>query len=198
MKKYILVLFISLFFVSSCGYVKSQQKGPSDGNSIANTGKVDKGANEYPLLATNLLQSEFKITGGKTAKIEDYKGKVLLINLWATWCGPCRMEMPHLVELQIKNKENGFQVLGLNVGDHDGEPEPEAEVKAFAERMNLNYDLGWMNNELRTGLSRIYPLGSIPMSFLISRDGRIRGVFAGAGGKTINSLKEQVEKALTE
>jgi thiol-disulfide isomerase/thioredoxin len=193
MKKYSLILVISLFFVSSCGYVKSQQKGPVDGDSIANTGKIDKGASEYPLLATNLLQTQFKLIGGKTAKIEDYKGKILLINLWATWCGPCRMEMPHLVELQTKHKENGLQIIGLDV-----DPEAESEMKAFAERMNLNYELGWMDNDLRQGLSRIYPLGSIPMSFLISRDGRIRGVFAGAGAKTINSMKEQVEKALDE
>jgi thiol-disulfide isomerase/thioredoxin len=196
--KYILVLIISLFFVSSCGKVASQQKGPTVSDSASNKSSTDKGGSEYPLLATNLLQSEFKMIGGKSAKIEDYKGKVLVINLWATWCGPCRIEMPHLVELQTKHKENGLQVLGLDVGDHDGEPELEKDMIAFAERMNLNYELGWMTNDLRQGLSRIYPLGSIPMSFLISRDGRIRGVFAGAGAKTINSLKEQVEKALTE
>jgi thiol-disulfide isomerase/thioredoxin len=194
MNKYSLLLILSLFFVSSCGdRVASQQKGPSDGDSSSNKGRSDKGASEYPLLATNLLQTEFKLIGGKSAKIEDYKGKVLLINLWATWCGPCRMEMPHLVELQTKHKENGLQIVGLDV-----DPETETEMKSFAERMNLNYELGWMDSDLRQGLSRIYPLGSIPMSFLISRDGRVRGVFAGAGAKTINSMKEQVEKALTE
>ncbi len=188
MKKYSLVFIICLGLFAGCSYVSSQKKGPSDGNSSGS-----KALSEYPLLSTAILQTPIKLVDEKSTKLEDYKGKVVLINLWATWCGPCRMEMPHLVEMQEKHAGSGFQVLGLDV-----DPESEVQMKAFAQKMNLNYELGWLDTDLRMGLSKMYPLGSIPTSFLISRDGRFRGVFAGAGAKTINSMKEQVELALTE
>jgi thiol-disulfide isomerase/thioredoxin len=188
MKKYCLIFIVCLGLFASCSFVSSQKKGPSDGNY--NGSKV---LSEYPLLSTAMIQTPIKLIDEKSTKLEDYKGKVLLINLWATWCGPCRMEMPHLVEMQEKHGEKGFQVLGLDV-----DPEPEDKMKAFAQQMKLNYELGWLDSDLRQGFAKMYPLGSIPTSFLISRDGRFRGVFSGAGAKTINSMKEQVEKALAE
>ena len=80
------------------------------------------------------MQAELKGLDSAKFKIEDYKGKIVLVNLWATWCGPCKGEMPHLVELQNTYKEKGFEILGLDTDEDD----TEAKVKEFAAEMKLN------------------------------------------------------------
>jgi len=106
--------------------------------------------------------------------LEQLKGRVVLLNFWATWCGPCRMEIPGLVKIREKYKGNGFEVLGLSVDQADPkDPEsPEKTrqfVREFMEANKIQYPLGLsgLNN------AQAYQIGGIPASFLIDKQGRV-------------------------
>ena len=102
---------------------------------------------------------------GKPVKLSAFKGKVVLLNFWATWCGPCKAEIPGFVELQTKY-QNDLVVLGLSVDD------PADKAKAFADQYKVNYPivLGLGHDEIQDAYGPIY---GIPASFLISRDGKL-------------------------
>jgi thiol-disulfide isomerase/thioredoxin len=109
---------------------------------------------------------DFKLTGldGKPVTLADSKGKVILLNFWATWCGPCRAEIPDLVELQNKYKDR-LQILGLVVEDED-----QDAVKEFAETFRINYPVAIATNDIRVQYGGIVAL---PTSFVLDAEGRI-------------------------
>ena len=111
--------------------------------------------------------TDFTLPGldGKLVKLSSFKGKVVLLNFWATWCGPCKAEIPAFVELQQQYK-NDLVVLGLSVDD------PADKAKAFADQYKVNYPivLGLGHDDIQDAYGPIY---GIPASFLISRDGKV-------------------------
>jgi len=152
-----------------------------------------------PLLKDDIADVDIELVKGGTMKIKDYRGKVVLLNLWATWCGPCREEMPHLVELQNKYGEKGFEVIGLNVGFQEtDEPEPIDDINAFAKKMRLNYELARVQPEISKKLQKIAQISAVPESFLVDREGKLRGVFVGGGPKVIATLKTTVDRVMAE
>jgi thiol-disulfide isomerase/thioredoxin len=163
------------------------------GNS-SNTGGNTAVKSDYPPVSAAIMQAELKGLDGAKFKLEDYKGKVVLVNLWATWCGPCKGEMPHLIEMQNAHKEKGFEILGLDVDEND----TEDNVKNFAAEMKLNYTLGWTGDKTYADLLKISKFQGIPQSFLISREGQLLGVFTGGSPTTIAKLKEIAGKAVSE
>lgn len=102
---------------------------------------------------------------GKKVALSSFKGKVVLLNFWATWCGPCKAEIPAFVELQTQYKDD-LVVLGLSVDD------PADKARAFAEQYKVNYPmvLGLGRDDIQDAYGPIY---GIPASFLISRDGKV-------------------------
>jgi peroxiredoxin len=102
---------------------------------------------------------------GKKLTLSSFRGKVVLLNFWATWCGPCKAEIPAFVELQQQFK-NDLVVVGLSVDD------PADKAKAFAAEYKVNYPmvLGLGHDEIQDAYGPIY---GIPASFLISRDGKV-------------------------
>ena len=101
---------------------------------------------------------------GKPLSLADYKSKVILLNFWATWCGPCRSEIPDLVELQNKYK-NQLQIIGLVVDDDD-----EDAVKKFAEKYGINYPIAMATDEMRMEYGGI---PALPTSFVLNGEGRV-------------------------
>jgi thiol-disulfide isomerase/thioredoxin len=102
---------------------------------------------------------------GKTARLTDYKGKLVLVNFWATWCAPCQMEMPELVKLQAKYAERGLQIVGLTY-----EPEGRALVSRVSQKFKINYPLLFGNENL----SKQYGvLEVLPVTVIVGRDGKI-------------------------
>ena len=101
---------------------------------------------------------------GKPLSLADYKSKVILLNFWATWCGPCRSEIPDLVALQNKYKDQ-LQVIGLVVDDDD-----EDGVKKFAANFGINYPIAMATDELRMEYGGI---PALPTSFVLDGEGRV-------------------------
>ncbi len=198
-----LALFIVFVIVfssfSACGGA-STNAGSGNAASVTNT-KSNSGSSTsstYPPLASGIATADMELIDGTTAKLADRKGKVILLNLWGIWCPPCRAEMPHLVELQEKYKDQGFQVIGLNVGDEDQQPEPLENIKTFGEKMKLNYELVRASREMTNQIYRLASFDAVPISLLIDREGHLRAVLRGGGPNTINQIKEYVAKTLDE
>jgi thiol-disulfide isomerase/thioredoxin len=164
----------------------------SNGARNASGAATPATASAYPQLASKVADFEFTTLEGKAMKLSDRKGSVLLVNLWGVWCIPCRAEMPHLVEMQNEHRDQGFQVLGLNVGDDFGNPEDPEKMRKFGEEMKLNYELASIPEELTNEIFRIAQGQAVPTSLLIDREGRLRGVFVGGSKRVIGKMKETV------
>jgi thiol-disulfide isomerase/thioredoxin len=168
-----------------------QNSAPANGG--ANSEQA-KSTHVFPEMPSIIMKSEMKALDGTKFTLKQLEGKTVLINLWATWCGPCRMEMPELVKLEDEYKDKGFMVLGLDTDDSD----TEEMVKTFVERQQLNYKIGWTSDEVNKGLLDISRAGVIPQSFLITKDGRLAGVFKGfAPNRTIIKMRETIDDVLT-
>ena len=122
---------------------------------------------------TPLPAPEFSLPtlNGETLDLATYKGKVVLLDFWATWCDSCREQIPQFVELQNKYREQGLQIIGVSMDD---EPKP---VREFYQQFNLNYPVVMGN--AKTGELYGGVLG-LPIAFLIGRDGRIYKKHIGA------------------
>src|SRR5881296_4477046 len=109
---------------------------------------------------------EFSLTSldGKPVTLAGSKGKVILLNFWATWCGPCRAEIPDLVELQNKYKDH-LQILGLVVDDDD-----QDAIKEFSEKFGINYPVALATNDIRMQYGGI---PALPTSFVLDSEGRV-------------------------
>lgn len=112
-----------------------------------------------------------KSVEGRTVRLSDYRGKVVLINFWATWCPPCRAEMPDLVKLQREYGKDGLQIIGVTYP-----PERRARVRRFTRRLKVNYPVVLGTRETKAGFS---PDETLPLTVIIDRGGTIRGTIAG-------------------
>ena len=127
-----------------------------------------------------------KDADGKTVHLTDYRGKVVLLDFWATWCGPCKIEIPWFMEMQRKNKDKGFEVLGVAMDDEGWEV-----VKPFVADLNVNYRIVIGNDttaELYGGVD------ALPTTFLIDREGKIAAVHVGLASK--REFEDGVEELL--
>jgi len=129
---------------------------------------------------------ELKDMNGKTIRLSDYRGQVVLVNFWATWCGPCKIEIPWFVEFQRAYKDRGFTVIGVSV-DEDGWD----AVRPFLARREVNYPvvIGTVEVEQKYG-----GVEALPMSFLVDRDGRIASTHVGLVTK--KTYEEEIRQLL--
>ncbi len=203
LKTFGLLAILSVVFsgFSACSKTANTQQSAVDEKNPANNAvesaadsapATDK-SSEYPPLPEKAAQAEFKTLEGEMTKVESLKGSVVLLNLWATWCGPCRKEMPELVAMENEFKGKGFKVIGFNVDDETPE-----QIKPFAEDMKLNYQLAWADENLYRELLKVSKFNGIPQSFLVDRKGHLRGVFLGGSPKVIKEMRENVEKVVNE
>jgi peroxiredoxin len=132
------------------------------------------------------LSFTFKDLEGKPVALSDYKGKVILLDFWATWCPPCRKEIPGFVELYHTYKSRGLVVIGVSMDDADD----LADVKRYVAQIKMNYPVllgAGREEELKPAFGEI----PLPTSFIIARDGRICARHDGL------TAKEQVEREIT-
>lgn len=190
------VLFtVAIGFATSCENTASSQKGPNvesvePGTSQPVNAPSDKGSG-YPKIASAVANAEIKDLDGATYTLNDKLGKVVLLNLWATWCGPCRTEIPALVRMQEIHGTKGFEVIGLNTDE-----EPEEMITEFGNGLGVNYPMAYADTQLQASLLKISKFPGIPQSFLIDREGRLRGVFKGANPADIAKMEEIVARVV--
>ena len=123
--------------------------------------------------AKGAIAPDFELTSldGKPVKLSDYRGQAVLVNFWATWCGPCKIEIPWFVDLQKQYGPQGFQVIGISMDDDAG------PVKKFYEEFKIDYPVAVGDDKLADKFGGILGL---PVNFVIDRDGHIVKKFLGA------------------
>ncbi|MDQ3636332.1 MAG: TlpA family protein disulfide reductase [Acidobacteriota bacterium] len=137
-------------------------------------------------------QLGWRILDGKTETLGEYKGKVVVLDFWATYCPPCIEEIPHLKELQAKYGEQGLQIIGLHVGGEEDEP----NVPAFIERLKIDYPLAVPEDELTYAL-----LGTdnrIPQTLVFDRNGKLVKQFVAYDDEIKKQLNETIEETVNK
>jgi thiol-disulfide isomerase/thioredoxin len=180
--KYFLLIFSVLFISHSC--VKKSSDNITTGNG-------EKNRPENAVKAPNFTLATLD---GDWVTLDDFKGKVVLLNFWATWCGPCLMEIPDLKILQEKYNEKGLEVLAITLTS--GSPK---QISKFSEKWGMNYyvltDIEGNETEMVTsyyGQATGVPISGVPTSFIIDREGYIVKSYIGPRTERIfaNDLKK--------
>ena len=128
---------------------------------------------------------------GASFKLGDFFGRVMVINLWATWCGPCRREIPELVKLHKEFQSRGVEIIGLTNEDPGASAE---KVRKFMQDFQIDYRIGWATDQV--ALPLMQGRTAIPQIFVISPDARILKRFIGFSPAYASELKQVLEEAL--
>lgn len=128
------------------------------------------------------------LDGRTLVRLADLKNRPVVIDFWATWCGPCRASMPHLSEMQTRYGKQGLLVLGLSVDDGGAQAAPM--VRKFADKLGVKFTLAMANDEV---LDDYGPIRSIPTTFFINRKGEIvRRVVGFIDGETMEDYVKEI------
>ncbi|MGA2597854.1 MAG: TlpA disulfide reductase family protein [Bryobacteraceae bacterium] len=124
---------------------------------------------------------------GATVHLSDYKGKVVMLDFWATWCGPCKIEIPWFMEFEQQYKDKGFAVLGVSMDEGGWD-----DVKPYIEERKINYRILLGDDKVDHEYGGI---DSLPTTFLIDRSGKIAAVHVGIE-KGKNELRDEIDQLL--
>ena len=154
--------------LAACSYSGSSEAAPA----------AAKSAKQAPKAESRKIAPEFalKDAQGKTVSLADYKGKVVLLNFWATWCGPCKIEIPWFIEFEQKYKDRGFAVIGVSM-DEDGWD----AVKPYLEKNRINYRVLLGDDKIAEAYGGVE---NLPTTFTIDDQGRIAGTHIGLVSKS--------------
>jgi len=180
----VLFVFMILFLTSGIwGCQKTRESNYAENKPIDTTSNVNT-------TTTNDLTPGFtlKLTDGKDIKLSDHKGKIVIIDFWATWCPPCRRGIPDLVEIQKKYQKEVL-IIGISL---DNETKPD--VIPFMKQYRINYPVAYGNMEVVTAFGNIQ---AIPTSFIIDQAGKIVDKHIGLVDKLvyINKITELLKKS---
>ena len=199
----VVLSLVAAFGASSCSSGDEARTNPSSPSAATNAAPPPAGSAAPSRVAppppptvvtlpASVTDAEMEAVSGGPIKLSKYAGKVLVINLWATWCGPCRLEVPELVKLHKEYRAQGLEVIGLSTE----EPEESADkVKRFVQDFDIDYRVGWATADV--AITLMQGTGSIPQSFVIGRDGRVIKRFIGFNPQnTPPQIKLAIEEGL--
>ena len=132
---------------------------------------------------------ESRWLNGQPFRLSEQKGKVTLVNIWATWCGPCRFEIPELQALHTELAPRGFQVVGISVDDAG----MESDIRKFVASSKITYPIV---HDAEGRISNLFSSTVLPTSALIDRQGRIRWVHYGPVSRKDQELRKALSEAL--
>jgi peroxiredoxin len=193
---FVLSLFAA-FGISSCSSSDEKREAPAPvarNNESAPQPVAPAAPAPMVTLPMSITDAELKAVTGAPIKLSTYNGKVLLVNLWATWCGPCRLETPELVKLHKEFRAQGLEVVGLSTENPDASAD---KVREFVHNFDVDYRIGWATPEVAIALMQ--GRDAIPQSFVISRSGRIIKRFIGFSPMdTPKQIRVAIQEALND
>lgn len=145
-------IFIRSYFLISCFIAFSI--------STASAAKVGDLAPNFTL----------KSTTGSNLRLSEFRGEVVMINFWATWCPPCRQEMPELEKLYSRYRDVGFKLLGVSID------EKSTKAQNMAQRLKVNYPILFDSEK---HVSELYDVDAMPTTVVVDRDGKVRHIYRG-------------------
>ncbi len=125
---------------------------------------------EFEKIGTDPVAIDVTGVDGKPISLEKLKGKVVLIDFWATWCGPCIQELPNVIATYKKYKDQGFEVVGISLDDDEG------KLKDFLAKHDMPWPQFFDGNGWKNAVGQAYGVQSIPATYLLDREGKIRRV----------------------
>jgi peroxiredoxin len=147
--------------------------------SLASSGLEGRAAPDFAL----------KSSTGENLRLSEYRGDVVMINFWATWCGPCRQEMPLLDEMYTRYKRVGFNLLGVNIDDDS------RRAMQMIEELGVNFPVLF---DSRKEVSKLYVVEAMPVTVLVDREGKVRFVHHGYKPGYEDKYLDQVRSLLRE
>ena len=139
--------------------------------------------------ATGAPDFTLRTMDGRNLRLQEQRGQVVLVNFWATWCGPCRQEMPHLNRLYDKYRASGFVLLGVNV-DEDSKA-----AAAVASKLGVKFPVLYDPNKV---VGKLYGLDKMPSTVLIDRDGKVKYLHLGYVSGYEDTYEKQIRELLKE
>lgn len=184
MKRNIATLIIAILFIA--GVIFYGTRGARSARQAAV--KVGASGTLSGDNLTNKMAPDFELASldGKKVKLSDYRGKAVVLNFWATWCGPCKVEMPWFVALENQYRAQGLEIIGVSMDDggKDG-------VQKFAQQMGINYTVLMGKDSVGAAYGGVQGL---PTTFYIGRDGRVLDSVSGLISKS--EIEDNIKKAL--
>lgn len=147
--------------------------------SLASSGLEGQSAPDFAL----------KSSTGENLRLSEYRGDVVMLNFWATWCGPCRQEMPLLDELYKRYERVGFNLLGVNIDDDS------RRAMRMIEELGVNFPVLF---DARKEVSKLYDVEAMPVTVLIDREGNVRYVHHGYKPGYEDKYLDQIRSLLRE
>ncbi|HEY0385325.1 MAG TPA: TlpA disulfide reductase family protein, partial [Pyrinomonadaceae bacterium] len=157
--------FITMVLLSVVVFSSCTQSGNVTTKNVASS---NPSAVPFVALPPALLETQLTTLDGKSLKLSDYKGKIVVINLWASWCGPCRIETPELIRMSREYKERGVEFIGLTTRQND----PDIElVKNFVREQQVPYSIVYDDGSFAGPLAAaVRARAVIPQSYVLARD----------------------------
>jgi thiol-disulfide isomerase/thioredoxin len=187
MKKLAIVLSLSCLFLVACEkpMEMSKENKPANATKLATSNLVD--------MPTGILNAEMKALDGKSFKLSDSAGKVLLVNMWATWCAPCIKEMPEIEKINTEYKDKGFEAISVTSIDEEN---TDKQVRDFLAEKKFTYKQVLADKKTFDAMAEFSKSPGIPINFVVSKDGKIVDTLI--GGKSYEVFKAAIEKGLSQ
>ena len=185
-KKYIAV-FVVLFVGALMVFVSHFYETPVTVSDVSEVPQFDFEKSEIGYLAPGFTTRDLK---GNRVSLSDFKGQVVILNLWATWCGPCRVEMPSFESLYRRFRAEGLVVLAVSIDKGN-----DQEVRDFVDEYGLSFPV-WLDPEKE--VESRYPTFTIPTTFVIDRQGRVVAKVDGAKNWQSEETHEAVKFLLNK
>ena len=192
---------ISAFGLSSCNSNETPVANAPTNRVVITSAPANRADTTAPPVASVALPADvrgtkLKTLDGESFALSDYSNKVVVVNIWAVWCGPCRSEMPELIKISNEYKSRGLVVLGLATAYNESKPQVEEYVKSNNIPYQVIFDDGTLEGPL---VQAVQGRSVIPQSFVISRDGRIVKHFSGFSPySTPQLMRQAIEDALND
>jgi thiol-disulfide isomerase/thioredoxin len=185
MKRSLLFILVIIVVITVALFVgKSYTKGGKGGSSVI--ASVLKPQDDGPANGTVAPDFTLKTLDGKDVSLSSMRGKAVMVNFWATWCEPCKIEMPWLVDLQEKYRKDGFEILGVAMDDSG-----QKEIADFAHKMKVNYTVVIGSEKV----ADLYGgLDGLPTNFFLDRNGKVIDSFKGLRSESV--IVDDIKKAL--
>ncbi|MBI3194365.1 MAG: TlpA family protein disulfide reductase [Ignavibacteriae bacterium] len=183
----IFVLIVLLLFATGCSKKEKEIEQTEQSGSTASAHNVSE-IDNVQLREGIVPNFSFTDANGQTTNFDSFKGKVTLVNFWATWCGPCKMELPDLIALSKEYADRNVRFIGIST---DRGSDVVEDVRTFVQKSGITYQIVIANDEIESAYGNV---NAIPTTFIVDENGKIVDSFIAVRSKTF--FAEALNKAL--